>query len=154
MMSGPTASAAGTAHFLAPDGRLQAELELRDAQSGVAGVTGTAWTIATDGRWTKALFFNERVQPPTCHGTLSQKQLTTLAQLLTQYDFATLLVRFGVPPPANPHTLDIRFDDVRRTLTMRAEADRQDKLTGRAARFQSLFEAITRMLHGDDKPCE
>lgn len=137
---------AGADAYLTPEGRLHAPLELRESQSGFAGVTGTRWTIAPDGRWTRAGFINDQVRPPDRQGRLSGQQLAELAGRLAQQGFTALPARLGQPPPINPRTLSIRFGTDETALVLHPDEARNADLTGQAGAFRELFEVLVELL--------
>lgn len=145
-----TAMAAGVEPYLTPDGRLRAELELRESQSGFAGVTGTVWTVEPGGCWSRAAFLNDRVRPPEQRGRLSGKLLAELAGLLRDHGFAALPTQTGVPPPVNPHTRSIRFGDSVRKLVLPPPSVKEGTVGETALRFQSLFDALLDLLPRPD----
>src|SRR5262249_52105680 len=87
--------AAEPADYLTKDGQLRHALEFRDGQGGVAGVTGTAWTVHPDGSWVVATFLNDKEQKVLSKGKLSAKQLAALAGHLAAQDVTGLPKAMG-----------------------------------------------------------
>jgi hypothetical protein len=61
---------------------LKQVLEVRDSQSGFAGISGTVWRIEPDGRYVGARFANQIEGPPVLSGKLDPQTLARLAELL------------------------------------------------------------------------
>jgi hypothetical protein len=134
--------AADPADFLGSDGKLKHALELRDGQSGFAGVTGTAWKIAPDGSWTVATFLNDREQKVLGKGKLSAKQLTALAGHLAAQDVTGLPKTMGGFTGANPHSCTLRFGERATEVTVAAGQQLTEvTLTGKEAAPWSRFVA-------------
>jgi hypothetical protein len=96
--------------FLGPDGQLTARVELKDAQGGFAGFSGTLWTIEPDGTFRVSQFLNEKVHGPDRTGQLTQESLTRLAEVLVVQDFLGLPMELGHQLRVNPHRLTLSFD--------------------------------------------
>ncbi|HEY7688001.1 MAG TPA: hypothetical protein VH835_04890 [Dongiaceae bacterium] len=94
---------------------LTERVELQELQSGFAGVTGTVWTIETDGRFVISRKINEQVTP-RAEGTLDAAQLSKIAEALAAADAATLPATIGDPPPVNPRTVILQIGDKPSTL--------------------------------------
>lgn len=110
-------------HYLtSKDGRpmLKQPLTLRDEQGGVAGYSGTIWTIAPSGQWREERFLkrgdNER-RTPLRSGVLSADQLVQLARALNAHNLAGLPGRAGKDAKVNPHNVVLMFGSQSAMLT-------------------------------------
>lgn len=142
--------------YLAPDGRLQSELVLRDAQSGFAGVTTDVWQVAPDGTYRVTRELDGRDIAPERTGSLSPEQLAGLARMLSDQDLRTLPAEFGEAPEVNPRQLTLRFGDTTTILNLMpgqaleeaacAAAPRSDR-----RRFAEIAHAIMHNLQAADQ---
>jgi hypothetical protein len=99
---------------------LKEPLTLREEQGGIAGITGTVWTIEPSGQWRVAQFSpnkdgTERLKPVRS-GTLSPADLESLARTLDAQDLAGLPERAGPEAKINPHRITLRFGQKTATL--------------------------------------
>jgi hypothetical protein len=99
---------------------LKAPLTLREEQGGIAGITGTEWTIEPSGQWRVARFSpnkdgTERLSTLRS-GTLSPADLESLARTLDGQDLAGLPEKTGPEAKANPHRITLRFGKKTATL--------------------------------------
>ena len=156
-------TAAGTAsggedavnEFLSADGRLKETLELRDAQEGFVGVTGTVWMIDPSGAWYIADFVNEQVSEPKKQGHFSKDQLAAVAQLLASGSFDELPAQFGRDLKVNRHMVTIGFGRTKSTLvlntaepaTLTAAATLGGPHAAAAGRFLSIVEGTQSLLN-------
>ncbi len=137
--------------YLAPDGRLKARLEFRDAQEGFVGVSGEMWVIEPSGRWHAARFINEHVGEPSRGGDLTQAELARLAEELARQKFSTLPTLFGRDVSINRHLMTIAFADRNTTLILRpgdtvAEMARTVDDPRPVTRFLALAQTIQSLL--------
>jgi hypothetical protein len=124
------------------DGELRSVVEFRDGQSGVAGVTGTAWRVEPDGSWQVAQFRKAQLQRPLRQGRLSPKQLAALAGHLTALDAAGLPAQLGGFRGANPHMFVLRLGDHTVTASVPpGQALTETSLAGREAAAWSRYVA-------------
>jgi hypothetical protein len=96
--------------------RLRTTLEVRDAQSGFAGWSGTVTRIEPDGTFTVSRFLNDRIEEPHRQGRLDKDARSDLADALSQYDFLALPEELGQSPPINPRTITVSVGDRTSTL--------------------------------------
>src|SRR5262249_61088339 len=71
------------ADYLTADGRLKERLEVRDTQSGFAGVSGTYWVIEPDGSWSTGQvrsWVKGGKAAPSATGKLTPAQLPDLPE--------------------------------------------------------------------------
>jgi hypothetical protein len=104
--------------YLTADGRLAAPLELRDEQSGFAGVTGTIVRVQADGRYEIARFLNEQVEAPESQGQIKPDALRTLAETLQRQGFQALPEQIGQGSAVNAHRLILQFGGKKSTLML------------------------------------
>ncbi len=76
---------------------LSAPLTVSDLQSGVAGETGTVWTIAPDCSFTVARRIGEKILPVHKQGRLTDEQQAALKATLDHMSAAALPPRLGGP---------------------------------------------------------
>jgi len=139
--------AAEPADYLTKDGQLKHPLEFRDGQGGIAGVTGTAWTIRPDGSWAVATFLNDKEQKVLGKGKLGAKQLAALAGHLAAQDVAGLPKAMGGFTGANPHTFTLRFGDQTTQVTVPPGQSLTDTaLGGKEAAAWSRFVAAAALI--------
>jgi hypothetical protein len=86
---------------------LKQVLEVRDSQSGFAGISGTVWRIEPDGRYVGARFANQIEGPPVLSGKLDPQTLARLAELLRSDAWQSLPAHLGEGDPVNVRTLSI-----------------------------------------------
>ncbi len=97
---------------------LAAPLILKETQSGVAGETGTVWTIAADCSFTIARQIGPKMLEPHKHGHLTSEQQVRLKEMLDQIgamEFATLPAR---APHVNPHRITVSYAGREAVLTL------------------------------------
>lgn len=119
------------------DGRLKAELEVRDAQSGFAGLSGTITRIEPDGTFTVSRFLNERVEEPHREGRLAGEEIESLAQVLDEQGFYELRQEIGRAPPVNPRTITVSLGERTATLSLEPGAELEEAIGVFAARPES-----------------
>ncbi|HET6468326.1 MAG TPA: hypothetical protein VFG43_08115 [Geminicoccaceae bacterium] len=132
---------------------LQHTIEIRQAQSGFAGVTGKIWTVEPSGAWRVQSFMNDRIEPAAHSGQLEPGQLATLAAGLEQLNLPDLPSRLGEPPPVNPSTVTISYGGTQVTaviepgtedaLARPPAASPPDDVTGRVVHFAQQVRAAT-----------
>jgi hypothetical protein len=110
------------AYLTEKDGRkaLKEPLSLREEQGGIAGMTGTVWSIEPSGQWRVARFRYDadgaERQTPVRGGTVSREQLEALARVLASQNLAELPEKAGREGTVNPHRVTIRFGPKAATL--------------------------------------
>lgn len=132
---------------------LSAPLTLRDIQSGVAGETGTVWTIAPDCSFTIARQLGRKLLDSHAHGHLTPDQRARLKDLMGRLSLTDFPKQFGALPRVNPRRLTLSYGghetalalapgggDIRR---LRASVD-----DARARKLVELAAAIRDMLGG------
>jgi hypothetical protein len=132
--SGPT-DTSGDA--LMDDGRLQAELEVRDAQAGFAGLSGTITRVERDGTFTVSRFLNESVDGPHRQGRLDQDEIESLAAMLAEQDFLGLPREAGQAPPVNARTITVTLGDRESTLSLEPVTELNEAVAAFEARPES-----------------
>lgn len=160
-----TAAAMGTTtskdRFLGPDGQLRARIELRDAQGGFAGFSGSLWTIEPDGTFRVARFLNEKVDEPHRTGQLTRDGLASLAEVLAVQDFFGLPVELGheVKVKVNPHRVSLSFGQKTVTLWLppglsiaEAAAAHRDDQKSPQARFLTIVQTVHALVEDASPP--
>ena len=137
--------------YLAPDGRLQSELEVRDAQSGFAGVTVDVWQVAPDGTWRVTRELDGRHIAPERTGSLGPEQLKRLARVLADQDFSSLPAEFGERAEINARQLTLRFGDATTVMNLMPGQELDQAACAAAPRsdlrrFAAIAHAILRTL--------
>jgi hypothetical protein len=111
------------AYLAEKDGRkvLKAPLTLREEQAGIAGTTGTEWTIEPSGRWTVSRIGPDqgktRRVTTVRSGTLTAAQVEALAAALAAQDLSGLPEKTGTEAKVNPRRLTIKFGQKTASLT-------------------------------------
>jgi hypothetical protein len=98
---------------------LKEPLTLREQQEGIAGKTGTVWTVEPSGRWHVSRFRSEKDgerSTPLRSGTLSASELETLAKVLAAQDLAGLPEKTGTAPKVNGRLVTLKFGGKSATL--------------------------------------
>ena len=97
VLAGPGLAADDPATYLTEnEGRkvLKEPLTVREGQVGIAGLTGTVWTVEPSGEWKYSRFRRNRDGSehltPIRSGTLSAAELEDLAKSLARQEFSTL----------------------------------------------------------------
>jgi hypothetical protein len=146
-----------TGAFMGPDGRLLAPIELKDAQEGFAGLSGTQWTIEPGGTYRVSRFVNERVAVPHRTGRLTATQLTRLAALMQAQDFLGLPSQLGTEQKINPHRISVSFGSRVSTLVLPpgrdpAQAATAGELDAPATRLVTIGQTIRALVAGETRP--
>jgi hypothetical protein len=130
-------------------GMLPGPVELRDGQTGFAGLSGLAWTIDCEGNVTVARFLNEKTDAPHRTGRLSGQALQELASAFREQRFTDLTDSVGPGAQVNPRLLTLRYGE--KTVTLRlppgdpAEPDNIVGSTELEARFITLAQCVKRL---------
>ena len=95
--------------FLTREGKLSATLTLKDGQGGFAGFTGLIWTVRPDGSWDRKRFINRTIRKADLQGTLTAKQLQSLADVLAHAQVDKLPPKMGKFRGANPHVVTLSW---------------------------------------------
>jgi hypothetical protein len=173
MMMGPGFSGDDLGAYLTEhDGRkvFKEPLTLREEQGGIAGITGTLWTVEPSGQWRVARFRQnkdgtERLTPLRS-GELSPAQLEGLAKTLAAQDLVGLPDKMGREAKVNPHRITIKFGQkaatleglpARRNLTLaehiRKSAPAKEKAdAGLWMRFTHVVQAVESHCEASGKP--
>jgi hypothetical protein len=91
-------------------------IEIREAQSGFAGVSGTITRIEPDGAFTISHFLNEAVQAPHQQGRLTEEQQEGLSRLLEESDLSALPKELGERPEINEKVITVTVGEDSSTL--------------------------------------
>jgi hypothetical protein len=102
-------------HYLTEkDGRkvLKEPITLQEYQEGIAGRSGTVWTIEPSGEWRVGRSRlnrdgSERVTPIRS-GTLSSDELEALAKVLSAQNLAAMPEKTGHEAKINPHWITLK----------------------------------------------
>jgi hypothetical protein len=139
----------GMEAYLAPDGRLQSELVLRDAQSGFAGVTAEVWQVAPDGTWRVTRDLEGREIAPERTGDLSPEQLAGLARVLSSQDFRSLPAELGAKAEVNARQLTLRFGEATMILNLMPgeELDRAACAAAPRSELRRFAEIVQAIMH-------
>ena len=95
--------------FLTRKGKLSSTLTLKDGQGGFAGFTGLIWTVRPDGSWDRKRFINRTMRKADQQGTLTAKQLQSLADVLAHAQIHKLPAQLGKLRGANPHVVTLTW---------------------------------------------
>lgn len=95
-----------------------APLILKETQSGIAGETGTVWTVAADCDFTIARQIGPKVLEPHAHGQLTSEQQGRLTGILNQFASAQFGSEPASPPYVNPHRISVTYGGREETLTL------------------------------------
>jgi hypothetical protein len=160
------------AYLTEKDGQkaLAHSLSLHEEQEGIAGKTGTVWTIEPSGKWKVArVRYNKdgtERQTPVRNGTLSQEQVTALAKVLTEHDLAGMPEKTGPQSKVNPHRVIIKFGQTKATLEglparrnlaladlIRRSAPKNEKAAGGVwERFAQMAQAVESHCRARENP--
>jgi hypothetical protein len=99
---------------------LKEPLIVREEQGGIAGITGTVWTIEPSGEWKVSKFRRNRdgtdQLTPVRSGKVSPAELEDLAKSLAQRNLSGLPEKAGRESKVNPHKVTIQFGKKMATL--------------------------------------
>ena len=109
LFSGTLQAALPHDKFLTREGKLSATLTLKDVQGGFAGFTGLIWTVRPDGSWDRKRFINRTMRKADQQGTLTAKQLQSLADVLAHAQVHKLPSKMGKFRGANPHVVTLSW---------------------------------------------
>jgi hypothetical protein len=104
--------------IMAQEHPLSAPLTVTETQGGVAGETGTVWTIAPDYSFTIARRIGLKVLDPHKHGHLAPKQSARLGELLDQMVKTGFQRPLAPPPQVNPHRITLSYGSRQLVLTL------------------------------------
>lgn len=92
---------------------LKEPLTVREEQGGIAGITGTVWTVEPSGEWKVSKFRRDGEGTdhltPVRTGKLSRAEIDDLAKSLAHGDLAGLPEKSGREAKVNPHNVLIQF---------------------------------------------
>lgn len=97
---------------------LTAPLTLKDSQSGIAGETGTVWTIAPDCSFTVARHIGPKVLDPYKRGHLTGEQQVRLKEMLDRMEHADLVKPRAATPRVNPRRILLSYGGREAVLTL------------------------------------
>ncbi len=97
---------------------LTAPLTLKDSQSGIAGETGTVWTIAPDCSFTVARHIGPKVLDPYKQGHLTGEQQVRLKEMLDRMEHADLVRPRAAMPRVNPRRISLSYGGREAVLTL------------------------------------
>ena len=117
-LGGAAIGNAGIADFISRKAQLRDEVQVRDAQHGVVGETGTLWVIEPSGAFKVSSFVNRKVGPPEREGRLTPVQMELVARSLARQRFNDLPQRIGEGAPPNPRVISVVFGDHSATLML------------------------------------
>jgi hypothetical protein len=93
-------------------------LTLEDTQYGVAGGTGTVWTIAPDFTFTIARHIGDKIVDPYKQGRLTLEQQVHFKAMLDRVDVAKLPKRLGGGPRVNARMITLSYGGAASVLTL------------------------------------
>jgi hypothetical protein len=104
------------AYLVDKDGRkaLKEPLTLRVTQDGIAGKTGTVWTIETSGKWRVSRLNTKDGQEHLTSirtGIMTAAELESLAKTLHAQKLTEIPAKTGTEPKVNAHTVTLRFGE-------------------------------------------
>jgi hypothetical protein len=104
--------------IMAEECPLTAPLTLKDSQSGIAGETGTVWTIAPDCSFTIARHIGPKVLEPYKQGHLTGEQQARLKEMLDRMERADLVKPRPTIPRVNPRRISLSYGGREAVLTL------------------------------------
>lgn len=110
LMSVPAAGQVKAGGVYLKDGGLAKTLVITSTVSGVAGVTGTQYTIKPSGEYVIAKVSLGKTET-TAEGKLSQDQVESIAEDLAKYGLATLTGKKPLTAPANPKSILVKWGE-------------------------------------------
>jgi hypothetical protein len=84
-------------------------LTVTDTQDGVAGTTGTIWTIEPDCTFRVSRLFGQHVAAPHRQGSLTPEQQARLSDILAHTAVAELPAQMGKPPAVNARRITFEY---------------------------------------------
>ncbi|MCK9913687.1 hypothetical protein MXD81_31345 [Microbacteriaceae bacterium K1510] len=105
------------------DTDLGQKLEIRHTQSGIAGESGTQWTILPTGQWNVQRIESGKPVATHASGSLQPDQIETLKKVLNANHPSDLPATIGGYARANPQKITIRYGDHSSTLVMQGGDD-------------------------------
>lgn len=128
---------------------LTGDIELRDGQTGFAGVSGTVWNIDRQGKVQVARFLNEKTDAPDQRGQLSAQDAAELACVFREQRFTDLPETLGERAEVNPRILTLRYGPKTVTLFLPAgdpvDPDAMPATGEEQARFVTLARLTRRL---------
>ncbi len=104
--------------IMAEECPLSAPLTLTDTQSGVAGETGTVWTIMPDCSFTVARHFGAKVLEPHKRGRLTPQQQAQLKDIVDRMGHMAGAPMPAAPPRANPRRIALSYGSQKAAVTL------------------------------------
>lgn len=97
---------------------LTTPLTVKDIQSGVAGKTGTVWTIAPDCSFTVAQQIGPETTEPRSKGRLTPQQQARLKGLLARAAIENMPAQLGGGPRVNARQITLSYGGKVSVLTL------------------------------------
>lgn len=104
--------------IMAEECPLATPLTLKDSQSGIAGETGTVWTIAPDCSFTVARHIGPKALDPYKQGHLTGEQQVRLKEMLDRMQHANLTKPRAATPRVNPRRISLSYGGGEAVLTL------------------------------------
>jgi len=104
--------------IMAEECPLTAPLTLKDSQSGIAGETGTVWTIAPDCSFTVARHIGPKVLEPYKQGRLTAEQQVRLKDMVDRMEHSDLTKPREARPRVNPRRISLSYGGREAVLTL------------------------------------
>jgi hypothetical protein len=160
------------AYLTEKDGRkaLKEPLTLREEQEGIAGTTGTVWTIEPSGQWRVARMRHDRDGTerltPLRSGKLPPDRMEALAKVLAERNLTGMPEKIGREAKVNPHRVTLKFGQktatieglpARRNLTVAELIRKSTPANEQAAadvwdRFAHMAQAVESHCQEAEKP--
>lgn len=122
------------------DVKLGAKLVVHDLYSGGLGVSGTQWTIDTDGKWEEAAVDPAADPKVTRSGRVSEKAMADLVAALKRHNPGALKTAGKVS--VNPHTVVVEYGRNKAEYRMPATGELGKPDATVRGRFAGVFEAV------------
>ena len=97
---------------------LKMTLTVKDTQDGVAGTTGTIWTIEPDCTFRVSRIFGQHVAEPHLQGSLTPEQQARLSDILAKTAVAELPAQMGETPSVNARRITLEYGGKVAVLSM------------------------------------
>jgi hypothetical protein len=104
--------------IMAKECPLTSPLTLTDSQSGIAGETGTVWTVAPDCSFTVARHIGQKVLESHKQGHLTTVQQARLKSMLDRMVLADLAQPHAGRPQVNPRRIKLSYGGREAVLTL------------------------------------
>jgi hypothetical protein len=126
-------------------------LTVQDTQDGVAGTTGTVWTIGLDCTFRVSRLFGPQVAEPHRTGRLTPEHEARLSALLAKAAAAELPAQLGETPLVNARRITLEYGGTISVLSLEPGDRAMDALRARgprdpARRLLEVAEVVQDML--------